>query len=74
MDQGIDQTGKLWAIISYGGLLIGWPLAIVPLALRDDRYAMHHARQALGVWVVALVVGVPAYVKPGLGRGPDRLP
>lgn len=58
MDQHIDQTGKLWAIIGYGGLLIGWPLAIVPLALRDDRYAMHHARQALGVWVGALVVGV----------------
>jgi hypothetical protein len=48
----MDDTtndGRMWAALSYGGVFVGLPLGLVPLVQRNDAFALHHAKQALGV-------------------------
>ncbi|MEL6178832.1 MAG: hypothetical protein AAFS10_07755 [Myxococcota bacterium] len=54
----VTQNGRIWAAISYGSHFVGLPLGIIPLILRDDAYAMHHARHAVAVYLGTLVIGL----------------
>ncbi len=53
------SDGRLWALLSYGGLLMGIPLGLAPLLQRNDAYALFHAKHAM---VVALEFAVAAGV------------
>ena len=44
-DPALD-TGRLWGYVSYAGVIVGLPLFIVPLAMRDNAFALYHAKQA----------------------------
>ncbi len=49
---GMDDTtsdGRMWAAIAWGSAFVGIPLGIVPLAQRNDAFALHHAKQAVAV-------------------------
>jgi len=55
---GMDDTtadGRMWAAASYAGVLVALPAALVPLAQRNDAFALHHAKQALGVQITFIV-------------------
>ena len=47
----ISDNGKMWAILSYAGMFTGLPIGLVPLVMRDDPYAVEHARHAVGNFV-----------------------
>lgn len=74
MDEPSDQ-GKMWAAVSYGSFFFGFPLGVIPLALRDDEFALYHARHATAVWVLhfalimilTMVLSVISFVTCGLG-------
>ena len=55
----VSEDGKLWALLSYAGLFFGIPLWVAPLLMRNDAFALHHARQAAVIFAYGLVlVGV----------------
>lgn len=56
----ITQKGRIWAAVSYGSHFVGLPLGIIPLILREDPYAVHHARHAVAVYFGTVVIGVVA--------------
>jgi hypothetical protein len=58
----ISQPGKIWAIVSYVGFFVGIPLCIIPLVLRNDSYALYHARHATAVYLGTLLLGVTVAV------------
>lgn len=71
----VSEQGKLWAILSYAGFFIGLPLGIIPLVMRDDAFALRHAKTATAVWLgafgatiaLSMIFGVITAVTCGLG-------
>ncbi len=49
------EEGKLFAALSYGLSIIGLPFFIVPLVMRNNGFALFHAKQCLLIWIVALI-------------------
>lgn len=52
----VSEDGKLWALLSYGGLFFGIPLWIAPLLMRNDAFALHHARQAAVIFAYGFLL------------------
>lgn len=52
----VSEDGKLWALLSYGGLFVGLPLWIAPLLMRNDAFALHHARQGAIIFAYGFVL------------------
>jgi uncharacterized membrane protein len=67
----VTEQGKMWAIASHASPFIGFPIWIVPLVLRDDAFAVYHAKQAgivgIGYFVTFALVFVFAFVTCGFG-------
>lgn len=51
----ITQESRVLACLSYASVLFGLPLFIIPLAQKNDAFAMFHARQAAVAWIGLLV-------------------
>ena len=62
-DQGTPLTmseteiaeGKAFAILSYVLTLVGLPFFIIPLIMRNNAFALYHAKQSLMVWIIGAV-------------------
>lgn len=65
----------MWAMVSYGGLLVGLPLGAIPLLQRDDAYSLRHGKTATAVWIgmfggsiiLSVLISVIATVTCGIG-------
>jgi len=57
----ITDNGKMWAVLSYAGMFTGLPIGLVPLVLRDDPYAVEHAKHAVANFI-AITVGASLIV------------
>lgn len=55
MDAKEIEEGKLFAALSYGLSIIGLPFFIAPLVMRNNDFALYHAKQCLLLWIFALV-------------------
>lgn len=57
-----SDNGKMMAMLSYGGVLFGLPLGVIPMLQRDDPYALRHGKTAvavcIGIWVSYFLVGI----------------
>lgn len=56
------EEGKVFAILSYALSFVGLPFFLIPLIMRNNEFALYHAKQSLIIWlggVVVSVVGVP---------------
>jgi uncharacterized membrane protein len=49
-------AGKALAVISYAINLIGLPFWILPILLRDNAFSLYHAKQAMMLWITAVVL------------------
>jgi hypothetical protein len=60
MDQSSPPSdqGKMWAILSYVGLIFFLPLGAIPMIMRDDSYALYHGKNATAVWLGALISSI----------------
>lgn len=61
----------MWAYLAYASFFVGLPVWIIPLAQRENPFALYHAKQAGASYIlgfaVAMVVGVIAVVTCGFG-------
>lgn len=68
------EEGKAFAVLSYVLSLIGLPFFLVPLIMRNNAFALFHAKQCLILWLAGLVVSVAtvilSFVCIGLILGP----
>jgi len=64
MDQSSPPSdqGKMWAILSYVGLIFWLPLGAIPLIMRDDSYALYHGKNAIAVWLGGLIASIVLWV------------
>jgi len=52
------EAGKMWAVLGY----VVSPLWIIPLVQRDNAFAVFHAKQALALFIFAVVASIPAAI------------
>ncbi len=52
------EQGKMFAMLSYASMFIGFPVCVLPLAMRDNAFALYHAKQATIVYLAAMLGGV----------------
>jgi len=57
MDAKEIDDGKTFAILSYVISLIGLPFFIVPLVMRNNDFALYHAKQCLMLWIAGAIGG-----------------
>jgi uncharacterized membrane protein len=50
------EDGKVFAILSYALSFVGLPFFLAPLIMRDNDFALYHAKQCLVLWLVGIVV------------------
>ena len=62
LEQTVTDEGRLWAILSYAGFLVGLPLGIIPMVMRNDAYALHHGKIATTVYLAALATSMAVFV------------
>ncbi len=58
MERRVERTveaGRPMALLSYFSVLFGLPVFVVPMVLRDNAFALHHARAAGAIYVASLV-------------------
>lgn len=67
------EEGKPFAILSYALGLIGLPFFLVPLIMRNNDFALYHAKQCLILWlfgiVGSVVSGILAFICIGIILG-----
>ena len=51
------DAGRGWAYLAYASMFVGLPLFIVPFVQRDNRFALYHAKQAGGIFVIGFALG-----------------
>ncbi len=70
-DRETVEQGKTWAFLAYASFFVGLPVWIIPLAQRDNAYALYHAKQAGASYLlgaaVAMVVAIIAVITCGIG-------
>lgn len=54
----VIEQGKMFAILSYASMFIGFPVCVLPLAMRDNEFALYHARHATIVYLAGMIFGV----------------
>lgn len=52
------EAGKMFAMLSYASMFLGFPVCILPLAMRDNAFALYHAKQATVVYLAGMLAGV----------------
>jgi uncharacterized membrane protein len=52
------EEGKAFAILSYALGFIGLPFFLVPLIMRNNEFALYHAKQCLILWILGLAGSV----------------
>ncbi len=52
------EQGKMFAILAYASMFIGFPVCVIPLAMRDNEFALYHAKHATIVYLAAMIGGV----------------
>jgi len=52
------EEGKTFAILSYVLSFIGLPFFLIPLFMRNNAYALYHAKQCLILWILGIASGV----------------
>jgi len=52
------EDGKAFAILSYALSFISIPFFLVPLIMRNNSFALFHAKQCLMIWLAGIAVGV----------------
>lgn len=62
LDTTVSEDGRLWAILSYAGFLVGLPLGVIPMLMRNDAYALHHGKVATSVYLGAFLTGLVVFV------------
>lgn len=50
------SEGKVFAILCYALSLIGLPFFLVPLIMRNNEFALYHAKQTLMIWLGGIVI------------------
>lgn len=56
------SEGKAFAILCYAINLLGWPFWIVPLVMRNNEFALYHAKQAMMAWIAGAVIAAVGFV------------
>jgi hypothetical protein len=56
------HDGRMWAALCYGSTFLGLPLGIIPLVQRNDAFALHHAKAALGMQLAFLAAYMAGFV------------
>lgn len=66
----VDE-GQMWAYLSYASMFVGFPLFVIPMLQKDNRFALFHAKQAAVAFILMLalsaVVAVLAFATCGFG-------
>ena len=52
------EAGKLMAMVAHGGNIVLLPLFLIPLIMKENRYAVFHAKQGAAGWGVAVSLAV----------------
>lgn len=73
---GIDDAseGKAFAILSYALSFIGIPFFLVPLIMRNNAFALYHAKQCLIIWLAGIVLGTISTILMAVCIGAILLP
>jgi uncharacterized membrane protein len=58
MSAGEVQDGKVFAILCYVINILGFPFWLVPLILRNNDFALYHAKQCLMLWIFGVIGGI----------------
>lgn len=61
MSPGEVKDGKVFAILSYVITIAGIPFWLLPVIIRNNDFALYHAKQAATIWIVyaiAVAAGV----------------
>lgn len=56
-EQEINE-GKTFAILSYALSFVSLPFFLVPLIMRNNAYALYHAKQSLMIWLGGIAVSL----------------
>ncbi len=71
-NSGIDdvEAGKAFAILSYALSFIGIPFFLVPLIMRNNGFALFHAKQSLMIWLAGIALSVISGILTVICIGP----
>lgn len=50
------EAGRTWAYLSYASMFLGFPAFIIPLIQRDNGFALYHARQSAGIYILTMIL------------------
>lgn len=56
------EEGKLFAILGYVLNIFGLPFWIAPLVMRNNEFALYHAKQAAFLWIAGVLLGIGGVV------------
>lgn len=54
----LQQNSILFALLGYASMFLGFPVFILPLAQRDDEFALYHARHAGAIYILGMILVV----------------
>ncbi|HNC95311.1 MAG TPA: hypothetical protein PLA94_32920 [Myxococcota bacterium] len=52
----VTTEGRTLACLSYASIFMGLPFFLIPLLMRKDAFAIHHAKQAAEIYVGFIVI------------------
>ena len=61
-DPDVSSEGRLWAVLSYASFFVGFPLGVVPLVMRNDAFALYHAKHSVAVFLAFFVSYLAGFV------------
>jgi hypothetical protein len=61
LPETVSSEGRALATVSYVSVLTGLPLFLIPLIMRKDEFAIHHAKQAAEAYVAFFLAGFVAF-------------
>ncbi len=69
----VDE-GKAFAILSYALSFVGIPFFLLPLIMRNNDFALYHAKQCLILWLTGAVLGTISAILTAVCIGAIMLP
>ena len=64
------QEGKVFAILSYALSFVSLPFFLVPLIMRNNAFALYHAKQSLMIWLAGIAVSIVSIILTAICIGP----
>lgn len=64
------EEGKAFAILSYALSFIGIPFFLVPLIMRNNAFALYHAKQCLILWLASIALMIISGILTVICIGP----